>query len=55
MLQTKCPDYETAMSQAASKIDELNKSLEVIGFEKESVKTLPEREICLGSLLLVVG
>ena len=37
MLQTKCPVYETAMSQAASKINELNKSLEVIGFESDTV------------------
>ncbi len=32
-------DYATAMNKAALKITELNKSLESVGFEKESVKT----------------
>lgn len=38
-LESTDKDYETAMQLAASKITELNKSLELIGFEKESVKT----------------
>lgn len=38
-LTSQDKDYETAMNLAAVKITELNKSLEQIGFEKESVKT----------------
>lgn len=39
LLSSKSKDYEAAMESAAMKISELNKSLEKIGFEKESVKT----------------
>ena len=38
-LESTDTDYETAMQLAAAKITELNKSLEQIGLEKESVKT----------------
>lgn len=38
-LETKNRDYETAMRKAADKIEHINKSLQSIGFEKESVKT----------------
>lgn len=38
-LETKNTDYESAMREAADKIEQLNKSLAIIGFEKESVKT----------------
>lgn len=38
-LETKDSEYEKTMETAAEKIELLNKSLEEIGFEKESVKT----------------
>ena len=38
-LVTKNRDYETAMREAADRIEHINKSLATIGFEKESVKT----------------
>ena len=38
-LETRNHDYETAMREAASRIDHINESLATIGFEKESVKT----------------
>ena len=38
-LETKDTEYEKTMETAAEKIELLNKSLEEIGFEKESVKT----------------
>lgn len=38
-LETKDKDYDKTMELAAEKIDNLNKSLEQIGFEKNSVKT----------------
>lgn len=38
-LESKATEYEAAMKLAATKIADLNKSLEQIGFEKESVKT----------------
>lgn len=38
-LESKNRDYETAMREAADKIEQINKSLSVIGFERESVKT----------------
>lgn len=38
-LETRNRDYETAMREAASRIDQINESLSTIGFEKESVKT----------------
>ena len=38
-LETRNHDYETAMCEAASRIDHINESLSTIGFEKESVKT----------------
>lgn len=38
-LETRNRDYETAMREAASRIDHINESLLAIGFEKESVKT----------------
>ena len=38
-LETRNHDYETAMREAASRIDHINESLSPIGFEKESVKT----------------
>lgn len=38
-LESIAKEYETAMNLAAKKIADLNKSLEKIGFEKESVKT----------------
>ena len=38
-LETRNRDYETAMREAASRIDQINESLSAIGFEKESVKT----------------
>lgn len=38
-LETKDKDYEQTMALASQKIDSLNKSLEGIGFEKNSIKT----------------
>lgn len=38
-LETKNLDYESAMREAADRIEQINKSLSSIGFEKESVKT----------------
>ena len=38
-LETRNRDYETAMREATSRIDQINESLSAIGFEKESVKT----------------
>ncbi len=38
-LETIDQVYEIAMNKASEKIEELNKSLAVVGFEKESVKT----------------
>ena len=38
-LETRNYDYETAMQEAADRIEHINKSLSTIGFEKESVKT----------------
>ena len=38
-LNTQNRDYETAMREAADKIEHINKSLQTMGFEKESVKT----------------
>ena len=38
-LETRNHDYETAMREAASRIDHINENLSTIGFEKESVKT----------------
>ncbi len=38
-LETQEPDYERTMELAAEKIEQLNSSLETIGFEKKSVKT----------------
>lgn len=38
-LETRNRDYETAMREASSRIDQINESLSTIGFEKESVKT----------------
>ena len=38
-LETRNKDYERAMREAAEKIDLINKNLQEIGFEKESVKT----------------
>ena len=38
-LETRNHDYETAMREAADRIEHINKSLSTIGFEKESVKT----------------
>ena len=38
-LETRNRDYETAMREAASRIEHVNESLSTIGFEKESVKT----------------
>ena len=38
-LETRNHDYETAMREAADRIDHINESLSTIGFEKESVKT----------------
>ena len=38
-LETRNHDYETAMREAADRIEHLNGSLSAIGFEKESVKT----------------
>ena len=38
-LETQNRDYETAMRKASDKIEQINKSLSTLGFEKESVKT----------------
>ena len=38
-LETKNLDYETAMQDAAEKIEHINNSLQTIGFQKESIKT----------------
>ena len=38
-LETRNRNYETAMREAASRINQINESLSTIGFEKESVKT----------------
>lgn len=38
-LETRNRDYETAMREAADRIEYINTSLSTLGFEKESVKT----------------
>ncbi len=38
-LETRNRDYETAMREAADRIEHINTSLSTLGFEKESVKT----------------
>lgn len=38
-LEAKNKDYETTLEPAAEKIEQLNASLEEIGFEKKTVKT----------------
>lgn len=38
-LETKNLDYEAAMQDAAEKIEHINNSLQIIGFQKESIKT----------------
>ena len=38
-LETSNRDYETAMREAAERIEQINKSLSTVGFKKESVKT----------------
>lgn len=38
-LETKDKDYDKILNLAAEKIDEINKSLEEIGFDKNSIKT----------------
>ena len=38
-LETRNRDYETAMREAADRIEHINASLSTLGFEKESVKT----------------
>lgn len=38
-LKTEAKEYDRAMELASEKIEQLNKSLENIGFEKSAVKT----------------